>query len=176
MTTPSNICRRSLSPSLMRTWTRTVSPAPKVGTSACWVFARSFSMMAEFGILLFLGAEARFLFAPDPGDQNSIFFAERRLLEQIGTVPQGLAQRRPPPPAANLFMVPGHQHLGNRQAAKLGGPGVMRIIEQSAGCAGGTRLACFFRSRGRTERLLPRRGFVAQGAGEQARNGVNNHR
>src|SRR6185437_932506 len=52
ITVPSNACTRSLSPSLIFTWTRTLSPGTKGGMSLRLVLARSFSMIRFVMILL----------------------------------------------------------------------------------------------------------------------------
>src|SRR5437868_5505131 len=52
ITTPSKACRRSLSPSLIFTWTRTVSPGRKPGRSVRLLLERSFSITKLLDILV----------------------------------------------------------------------------------------------------------------------------
>src|SRR5215470_1404129 len=77
-------------------------------------------------------------------------------------------------------MIPVHQYFGNRHSAKIRGPRVMRIVEQSAGIASRTRsLRAFaeiaWASRSR-KRLLSRRGLIANRAGDEPGHRVHDYR
>ncbi len=71
-------------------------------------------------------------------------------------------------------MIAADQHFRRRHAAKLRGPRVMRIIEQSPGSAGTVR-ALGFRFPRRRKTLLLGRRFIAQGARQQPRDRVHDH-
>src|SRR5689334_3310145 len=150
ITVPSNACTRSLSPSLIFTCTRTLSPGFTFGMSLRCSLAASFSMMGCCDMTLF---PFQFKDVPTSKDfkfkisnlkfsiscfrfqlikQFPVFLAQRMPLQQIRTVLQGLLQRLAPAPLADLLMVAAHQHFRHRHSAKLRGPRVMRIIQQSA--------------------------------------------
>src|SRR6266550_907273 len=87
ITTPSNACNRSLSPSLIFTCTRTLSPGTKAGRSVRNVLARSFSMI-RFDMMMSL--RYLYVFAHNLGQQFFIFLAEHDLLKKIGAIPHRL--------------------------------------------------------------------------------------
>src|ERR1043166_7122876 len=109
MTTPSNACRRSLSPSLIFTCTRTLSPGANSGMSVRLALARSFSMIRLVMTLSLVSEILKFaflcFFARDLGKQFFLFVAQRGAIQKIGPVAQRLFQRRPAAPAAYLFVV-----------------------------------------------------------------------
>src|SRR3981081_2212459 len=157
MTTPSNACRRSFSPSLILTSTLMVSPGPNFGMSVRRDFANSFSMIGLRIALSFL------TFALDLGQQFLVFRRQRNPLQQIGTVAQRFFQSRFAAPAANLVVVAVHQYFWHRHAPKIRRTRVMRIVKQSARNAGGTR-SITSQIRISRERLLPRRRLIADRA------------
>src|SRR5208337_4700880 len=174
MTTPSNACRRSFSPSRILTCTLIVSPGPNFGMSVRRDFANSFSIMGLRITFSFL------TLALNLGQQFLVFRRQRNPLQQVGTVAQRFCQSRFAAPAANLVVVAVHQHFRYAHAAKIRGPRVMRIVEQSAGNAGRTRsiglCGAGALARELRERLLPRRILVADRARNQPRNRVHNYR
>src|ERR1017187_4181151 len=198
MTTPSNACKRSLSPSLIFTWTRTVSPGLKSGRSVRRVLASSRSMIGElFDIVLFLPCRAprggqkiaisnselvtsrSSLLSLNLGQQLAIFFTQVSIAQQIGTIAQCLLQRTTAPPLSNLVVVPVHQNLGNLHPAKLCRTRVVRIIQQSARPTRRTRRRArnlfLFRRNRRGKRLLLRRCRVAERARKQPRGRVHDN-
>src|SRR2546421_3857134 len=82
--------------------------------------------------------------------------AELTPRDQLGPPQPGPAERLLQPPAPDVLVVPGEQHLGHSFAAVHLGPRVLRTIEQSVG-----------------ERLLECGGLVAERAGQLAHAGVD---
>src|ERR1035437_1191919 len=82
-----------------------------------------------------------FSFPPDRLQQLAVFLTERSSLQQIRTVGQGFAQLLLTAPAANPGVVAIEQGLGDAQAAKLRGPGVVRVVQQAPGAVLRTRNA-----------------------------------
>src|SRR5579871_4404148 len=124
ITTPSNACTRSLSPSLIFTCTRTVSPGRNAGRSVRWVLASSFSIIRFDMFFSFLGLRRQvlglrnYLFrcsyylrpntcfpAFHAGQNLVVFLAEFHALQQIRTVTQRLLQSLFASPAPDLGMV-----------------------------------------------------------------------
>jgi len=68
------------------------------------------------------------VFQPDRFQQLAVFIAQAGAIQQIGSVDQRLAQLLLAPPAANLLVVPVHQHLRARNPANSRG-----------GCSAGSR-------------------------------------
>src|SRR5450631_2949019 len=100
MTTPSNTCTRSLSPSLIFTWTRTVSPGWNAGRSVRSDLASSFSMI-RFDIVVGPSSLAAFYLS-----QNlCVVVAELRAFQQVRTVAQRLLQCLLATPFADLLVV-----------------------------------------------------------------------
>src|ERR1019366_330087 len=198
MTTPSNACKRSLSPSLIFTWTRTVSPGLKSGRSVRRVLASRRSIIGElFDIVLFLPCRAprggqkiaisnselvtsrSSLLSLNLGQQLAILFAQVCIAQQIGTIAECLLQRATAPPLSNLVVVPVYQHLRNLHPAKLCWTRVMRVIQQSARAARRTRRLASnlfsFRHHRRGKRLLLRRRRVAKRTRKQPRRGIDDN-
>src|SRR5215469_5038740 len=154
ITTPSNACTRSLSPSLIFTWTRTVSPGRNAGRSVRCVFASSFSIIRFDMSVSFLAhspartekaiatfswharkhALIRILLisaALHPAQSLLVFLAQFYRLKQVRTVIQSFPQSLLAAPTANLLMVAVDQHLRHLHPAKLCRSCVVRIIQQS---------------------------------------------
>lgn len=66
-------------------------------------------------------------------EKPAILVAQSGSFEQIGAVPECLAQLLLAPPAADLLVVAVEQNLRRLQAAEFRRARVMRVIEQSAG-------------------------------------------
>src|SRR5215831_7687313 len=156
MTVPSNACTRSLSPSLIFTWTRTVSPGLMAGRSLRCSLAASFSMMGccdmTFSSSLkddptsinfkFQISNLKFSIPfsrAQLGEQSLVFLTQRLVVQQVRPVTQCLFQRFAPAPLANLLVVSADQHFRRRHPAKLCRPRIVRIVQQSAAGAGAVR-------------------------------------
>src|SRR5688500_2675254 len=126
MITPSKIWMRSLSPSLTRTCTRTVSPAFIRGRSiSCPFSMTSMAPMLLTPILLFPRAR------PFQLAQHLLFFlVERRPGDEFGSLVDGALERLPPAPPPNLAVVAGHEHVRHAMAAKLRRSREVRIVEK----------------------------------------------
>src|SRR5579864_5980723 len=111
-TVPSKACRRSLSPSLILTCTRMVSPGRNAGRSVRW-FLFAILVMTAFCIISSLLSQ---------------FFR----VQQIGAKARGFFPRRICPPFPDLLVVPTQQHFRRFPAAKFRRPGVLRPVEQTS--------------------------------------------
>src|SRR5438132_1444532 len=103
MSVPSNACRRSLSPSLIFTWTRIVSP----GRNAVWatpLFLFKTLVMTAFCMVS---------------------------LQQIRTEPGRFLLSCFLPPLPDLLVVSPEQHFRHIPSAKFGRPRVLRTVQQS---------------------------------------------
>src|SRR5690606_4273825 len=124
MHTPSNACRRSRSPSTMRTWMRSVSPGAKSGID--FFSARLAAVAASNCWILFIALSFPFLL-------RSRFGRPRREISR--------PQIRPPlrrrflrllaSPAADHLVMAGKQNLRHPASLPVGGPRVMRVFEQT---------------------------------------------
>src|SRR6185436_20736690 len=150
MTMPSNACERLRSPSTTLTLTITVSPGAKSGTS---FFSRLISSCSR--VLIRSIASPR-LFLPEFLQQLLFFLAQLPCFQQLRPSQPGSAQRLLQPPAPDVLVVPGHQHLRHLHARIRLGPRVLRAVEQPVG-----------------ERLLDRRGRVAERPGQLPHHGVD---
>src|SRR5215469_12101472 len=131
----------------------------------------------------------------DLSNQFPIFAAERYTFEQVRAIAQGLLEGLAAAPTPDLRVIPRNQHLRHLHAAIVGGPGVMRVIQQASRRAGRSRrrglnhcpaglisrsgcisITCLyaFAHLNRAEALLPRRSFVAECARNQANYSVGN--
>src|SRR5690606_23016925 len=117
MTTPSNACRRSRSPSITFTCTTTVSPAPNSGTSRFICSASSSLIMLLIVVhplvsRVSFGVFSRSFSLPDVFVQQRLLFV-RQLdrIEQVRAPLPGPPERLHQPPAADLRVVPVQQHL-----------------------------------------------------------------
>src|SRR5579871_6025072 len=182
MTTPSKACTRSLSPSLIFTWTRTVSPGRNAGMSVRWDLASSFSMI-RFDMMVILRlsiSKSRSILsghaALDVVQNSTVFVAQFRAFQQVRTVAQRFLQCLLAPPAADLVVIAVEQNFRHRHTAKIRGTRVVRIVEQSAGTAGRIR-CCVFRNPADFlvlgERFLPRGSFVSHSPRQQPRDRFN---
>src|SRR5437763_11954976 len=79
MTTPSKACSRSLSPSLIFTCTRTVSPGVKLGMSLRCSFCASFAIIGEIDIM----NSFRAYVAPTTAGPRSDLYELQRLVGQL---------------------------------------------------------------------------------------------
>ena len=77
--------------------------------------------------------------------------------KQVGPVPLGALERHLTPPAGNVCMMAGQQHLGHRLTAPFGGVGILRIFQQAI------PVAFFLKSR-----------FVGQDAGHHTAHRIGN--
>src|SRR5580700_2914908 len=183
MTTPSNACKRSFSPSLIFTSTFTVSPGPNFGMSVRRDFASSFSIIGlriTFPSLI-LSVVPDILVPLNLVQHFLVFPRQPHPFQQIRPVPQCLCQRRLPPPVPDLLVVAVHQNFRHRHPAKFRRPRVMRIIQQSRRTARRTR--SLVRSPSViTQRLtnrfgkrfLPRRILIADRARNQPGDRIHN--
>src|SRR6185503_8655259 len=122
MTTPSNTCTRSLSPSRTFTCTRTVSPDFIAGRSViCDLSTISIAPMGD-SLLRFNQLAQDFL----------LFDIQFGAGQQIGPPHQRQFNRLPLSPLANLPVMAGYQHIGDFPVSELRGPRVVRIVEQPA--------------------------------------------
>src|SRR5437868_7457675 len=138
ITMPSNACTRFLSPSTTFTLTSTVSPGEKSGMVLPSRLISSCSIV-----------RIRSISAPvlplELGQQCLFFAAHASRLQQIGPPQPRPAQRLLQPPAPDVHMMPGEQHLWHPLAAVHLRPRVLRAVEQPGG-----------------ERLIHRRLLVAE--------------
>src|SRR6202521_3447592 len=111
MTVPSKACRRSLSPSLILTCTRMVSPGRNSGRSVRW-FLLTILVMTALCIISSLLSQ---------------FFP----VQQIGAKATGFFPGRVSPPLPDLLVVSPKQHLRRLPAAKLRRPRILRPVEQT---------------------------------------------
>src|SRR5262249_30015742 len=135
MTVPSNACPRSLSPSLIFTWTRTVSPGLISGMSLRCSLAATFSMMGccdmTFSSSLkddptsinfkFQISNLKFSISfscAQLSQQTFVFLTQRLALQQVRPVAQSLFQRLAPAPLPNLLMRAADQHFRRGHPAK----------------------------------------------------------
>src|SRR5262249_37020049 len=128
MTTPSNACSRSFSPSMTFTCTRTVSPGAKPLRSflSCPASTSRIASMRRPLPRSLLGREAPL----EPLYHLSILGSELRRVEQAGPRPPRAVQRLRPPPARDARVVAGEQHRRHPLAAELFGPRVLRRLQQ----------------------------------------------
>src|SRR4051812_44370331 len=117
ITVPSNICTRSLSPSLIFTCTRTVSPGTNDGRSVRRILLINFSNIGWFDI--FGSSILSVSFALDLRDQSLVLCAQLHPSDQVRTIAQRLLQSLPAAPLPYGFVVAVHQRLRHWPAAKL---------------------------------------------------------
>src|SRR5687767_7398746 len=151
ITMPSKACERLRSPSTTLTFTITVSPGEKSGTSFLRRLISSCSSVLIRSISTSLLLE---LF-----QQSLLFRAQRLHAQQIRTPQPRPAQRLLQPPAPDVLMVPRHQYFRHPAPALIRprlGPRVLRAVQQTV-----------------RERLFQRRGLVAEGARQLAHHRVD---
>src|ERR1700730_5594545 len=156
ITTPSYACTRSRSPSTTLTCTTTVSPGLKSGI---WRVMRCFSIS---WIILLISVTSMF----GPGracGQELIQCAPRlgrelRVRQHVGPALRGAGPRLREPPAADVGVVTGQQHRRHVPAFKHIRPRVVRPVEQAV-----------------RKRILIARALIAQRAGQQPRQRVDDH-
>src|SRR5918992_3483672 len=106
ITMPSNACRRFLSPSTTLTFTTTVSPGEKAGSSFLRRLISSCSSVRIRSMALAPVFPLEFL------QQLRFLCAQGPRCEQVGPSEPGPAQRLLHSPAADVLMVSGHPDLG----------------------------------------------------------------
>src|SRR4051812_16308129 len=141
ITTPWNTWMRSRVPSTTRTWTLTVSPGLKAGTSSRRLprSTRSVGFMARQapqvgGPGRSRLARGRAIVGVDPllRQQASLLVGEAAAtFHQVRAVVHGPEQRLGPPPAGDATVVAGPQDLGNLVAPEVGGAGVLGVLEEA---------------------------------------------
>src|SRR2546426_1492956 len=149
MTTPSNACSRSFSPSMTFTCTRTVSPGAKLLRSflSCPASTSRMASMTSSLSRSLLGRVAPL----EPFHQLALLGAESCPLEQLRSRPPRAIQRLRPSPARDARVVAGEQHRRHPRPSELLGPCVLRRLQQAVG-----------------ERLALGRALASQHAGQQA--------
>src|SRR5579872_6320284 len=152
MTVPSNACRRSLSPSLIFTCTRMVSPGRNTGRSARLFFCVYFVNNA---FCMTISLISYLTLAPGPGSPA---------VDQVRPQPLGFRPRRLPPEPPDLFVIAVQQHFRRLPAAKLRRPRPVRTIQQPRAVPA------------TLERLERRRAFIAQHPRQQPRHRIDDHR
>ncbi len=109
--------------------------------------------------------------------------------EEVGTVAEGFFEGSLAAPAANGGVVALGEDLGHGEAAEFGGAGVVGVVEEPAGAVGGPgRAGCgrigmggIGRGRsgqgriGRAEALVFAGGFVAEDAGKETGDGIDDN-
>src|SRR3989304_5650126 len=109
MTTPSNACPRSRSPSTTRAMTRTVSPGRKSGTFGfCLSGTIDFRSMATFPGLLF---------ALPKGKPLPLLRGQLHAHQEVRPSTRRQKQVLPPPPLRHLLVISGGQPLRHRPGA-----------------------------------------------------------
>src|SRR5580658_845864 len=110
--------------------------------------------------------------------QLPVFGAQRSMFQQIRAVGEGFAELLLAAPAADGQVVAVEEGFGHRQALELGGAGVMRIVQQTAGAVLGAGNAFLIRGDlrvGQAKAFKFAGGFVAEGAGYQPHGGVDDY-
>src|SRR5712692_3816583 len=130
--------------------------------------------------------------------QAGVFFSEGCASQQLRAVAQRLRKRHFAAPATNLLVVAAHEHLRHLPTAKLRGPGVVRIVQDTVtgelwlvtgmwppltpglrNLVGRCQRMTGHRglsSLHLAERLVHRRSFVTKRPGQQASHCIHNHR
>src|SRR6185503_5448894 len=150
ITMPSKACERLRSPSTTLTLTITVSPGEKSGISR---FRRLISSCSR---VLIRSIASPLLFPLELVQQLPFLVAQLPCLQQVRPSQPGPAQRLLQPPAPDVLVVPGQQHLRHLQARMRLRSRVLRAVEQPVG-----------------KRLFHRRGFVAERPGQLPNHGVD---
>src|SRR2546422_8956805 len=153
MTTPSNACSRSFSPSMTFTCTRTVSPGAKLLRSflSCPASTSRMASMTSSLSRSLLGRVAPL----EPFYQLALLGGEGRPLQQLRPRPPRAVQRLRPPPARDARVIAREQHRRHPRAAELLGARVLRRLQQAVG-----------------ERLALGRALASEHAGEPAHHRV----
>ena len=108
--------------------------------------------------------------------EAQVFLAQGSVGEQVGAVGEGFAQLLLAAPAADLGVIAVEQDLGDGEPGEFGGSGVVGVVEQAAGTVLGAGDALNIRvdlGVGNAETFKFTGRFVAEDAGEQAHDGVN---
>jgi hypothetical protein len=112
----------------------------------------------------------------DGFEELAVGGAEGGAGEQVGAVGEGLAKLLFATPAADLGVVAVEKDFGSAEAGELGGAGVVGVVEQAAGAvlgAGNAGLAAGDVGVGCAEAFECAGGFVAEDAGNEAHDGVD---
>src|ERR1022692_2337458 len=155
ITVPSKACKRSLSPSLIFTCTRMVSPGRNSGVSV-----RLFLLMTFVNRELCI-SNPNFLFYVIWGFWSPAAGMDACPTKQVRPQARGFLQCGPLPPAADFFVISAQQNIRHLPSSKLGGTRVLRAIEH------GPRMSAILKG------LEHCRRFVAQYTRQQAGHGVN---
>lgn len=109
--------------------------------------------------------------------KNAIFGGENRVFEEVGTIPERSLERGTASPAAHGLVIPVLQGIRDRDTFKNSRPGVMRVVEQTAGPVGGAwgavRCGGIKRVVPFAEAFKPCRIGMAEDAREQAGDGID---
>src|SRR5215831_8510914 len=127
ITIPWKTCARSLSPSITRTWTRTVSPGRNSGTSGRACRASNFSKS-------FMGTSLLFLLRALPlplSEQLAVFTRQVRPPQEVGPPLERAAQRFFAPEARDPAVVSGKQHVRHPVSSEVRRPGVVGAVEET---------------------------------------------
>src|SRR5262245_2187489 len=158
ITIPWKTCARSLSPSITRTCTRTVSPGRNSGTSGRACRASNFSRS-------FIGRSLLFLLRPlalPLRETPAVLGGQLRPTQEVGAPLECAAQRLVAPIARDLPVVSRKEHVRHPVSSEVRGPGVVGAVEETGmeGIAlGGVEVA-------QNTRKEPRHGVEdAQGRG-----------
>src|ERR1700682_2893198 len=152
ITVPSNAWRRSLSPSLILTCTRMVSPGLNVGRSARLFFCMNFDINAfcmTISLIFYLTLRGRRFAGP---------------IEQIRAQPRSLLPGRLPAKASNLLVISVQQHLWRLPSPEIRGPGPVGTVPQTLPVSG------FLQG------LKGRRPLIPQHSRKQPRDRTHDHR
>src|SRR5262245_29226792 len=125
ITVPWKTWARSLSPSITRTCTRTVSPGRNSGTSGRACRASNFSISFIATSLLYL---LRPLALPS-GHELALFGGQLRPGQQVGPALERAAQSLFAPVARDPAVIAGQQHLGHPVSSEVRGPRVVGAVE-----------------------------------------------
>src|SRR5512137_3073627 len=151
MTTPSYSWMRSLSPSLILVWTRTVSPARKSGTS----LRRYLASTAAISLRSIVSSPLQLVVAGL--DEPAVVFVQLQAREQVrAPFPRG-PERLAPAPPLHAPVIPGEEDLWDLLSAKRRRPCVVRVLQDG----------------GSGEALPAGRGVVSEHPRDQAGSGLH---
>src|SRR5919106_5743382 len=128
ITTPSNTCVRSFSPSTTRTCTRTVSPGAKPWRSFLSCPASTNRMASMTVVLQIVGGLPPF----ESFDQRPLVRREPGASEEVRPPPPRQPQRLTPAPPRDARVIPRQEHRGHARAHELLRPRVLRRLEEPA--------------------------------------------
>src|SRR5712691_9629431 len=130
MTTPSNACVRSFSPSTTLTCTRTVSPGANALRSFL-ICPASTNRIASMTVVPSLAAPLlRLLTAFESFQQLAIIRRQLGVRQQIGARPPRQPQRLAPAPTRDARVIAGQQHRRHPRAKELFRARVLRRLQE----------------------------------------------